>query len=145
MLAEALMALAASGGNAVITAMATDGWESFKGRIAKVFGRGKPELAQATAARLDQSRTALEGLTGADLDRVRTEQEVAWRTRLEDLLEQYPEAADELRTLVAEVKTGSTGMVQQRAEAYDQAQQAVLGHGTQIVNFGGQHGGTSQR
>ncbi len=143
MLAEALMALAATGGNAVITAMATDGWESFKGRIAQVFGRGQPDLAQATAARLDQSRAALAGLTGADLERVRTEQEVAWRTRLEDLLEQHPEAADELSALVAEVKTGSTGTVQQRAEAYGQAQQAVLGHGTQIVTFGGQHGGTS--
>ena len=68
MLAEALMSLAATGGNAVITA------------------------------------------------------------RLEDLLEQHPEAADELKALVAEVKTGSTGTVQQHAVAYDQAQQAVLGH-----------------
>jgi len=144
MLGEALMTLAATGGNAVIAAMATDSWEAFKGRIAKVFGRGTPELADATAARLDQSRAALEGLSGPDLDGVRAEQEIVWRTRLEDLLEQHPEAADELRALVAEVKTGSTGMVQQRAEAYDQAQQAVLGHGTQIVNFGGQHGGTSQ-
>jgi hypothetical protein len=144
MLAEALMALAATGGNAVITAMATDGWESFKGRIAKIFGGGKPELAQATAARLDQTRSALAGLNGADLERVRTEQQVVWRTRLEDLLEQHPETADQLEALVAEMKTGSTGPVQQHAVAYDQAQQAVLGHGTQIVNFGGQHGGTSQ-
>lgn len=144
MLAEALMALAATGGNAVITAMATDGWEAFKDRIAKVFGRGTPELTQATVARLDQSRAAIEGVGGADLDRVRTEQEVVWRTRLEDLLEQHPEAADELRALIAEVKAGSTGTIQQRAEAFDQAQQAVLGQGTQIVNFGGQHGGTGQ-
>lgn len=143
MLAAALLALAATGGNAVITAMATDGWESFKGRIAKVFGRGKPELTQAAAARLDQSRAALEGLSGADLDRVTAEQQIVWRTRLEDLLEQHPEAADELRALVTEVKTASTGAVTQQAVAYDQAQQAVLGHGTQIVDFGGQHGGTS--
>ena len=52
------------------------------------------------------------------------------------------ENIDELKALVAEVKTGSTGTVQQHAVAYDQAQQAVLGHGTQIVNFGGQHGGS---
>jgi hypothetical protein len=144
MLTEALMTLAATGGNAVITAMVTDGWESSKGRIAKLFGGGKPELTQATAARLDQSRAALDQFSGADLDRAKTEQEIVWRTRLEDLLEQHPETADELRALVTEVKTGSTGTVQQHAQAYDQAQQAVLGHGTQIVNFGGQHGGTSR-
>jgi hypothetical protein len=45
--------------------------------------------------------------------------------------------------LVAEVGTlaaGSAGMVVQHAAAFDQAQQAVLGHGVQNVTFGGQGG-----
>ena len=61
-----------------------------------------------------------------------------WRTRLGDLLDQDPAAETELRKLVTEVQAqvaGSAGPVQQHAAAYDQAQQAVLGHGVQNVRF----------
>ena len=92
---------------------------------------------------MEQSRAALAGLAGADLEQARGEQEVVWRTRLGDLLEQDAAAEQELRRLVAAVQAqvaGSAGLVQQRAVAYDQAQQAVLGHGVQNVRFGDQHG-----
>ena len=92
---------------------------------------------------MEQSRAALAGLSGADLERAQAEQEVVWRTRLGDLLEQDPATETELRTLVTAVQAqvaGSAGPVQQRAAAYDQAQQAVLGHGVQNVRFGDQHG-----
>jgi hypothetical protein len=143
MLTEALAALASTGGTALVTAMVTDGWEDVKGKFARLFGRGKVKEAEAAAARLEQSQAALAGLSGADLERSRAEQEVVWRTRLGDLLEQDPAAEKELRRLVSEVQTqvaGSAGPVQQRAVAYDRAQQAVLGHGVQNVRFGDQHG-----
>ena len=143
MLTEALTALASTGGTALVTAMVTDGWEDVKGKFARLFGRGKVKEAEAAAAQLEQSRAALAGLAGADLERIRAEQEVVWRTRLGDLLEQDPAAETELRRLVTAVRAqvgGSAGRVQQRAAAYDQAQQAVLGHGVQNVRFGDQHG-----
>jgi hypothetical protein len=143
MLTEALAALASTGGTALVTAMVTDSWEDVKGRFARFFGRGKTKEAEAAVARLDQSRATLVGLSGADLQRARAEQEVVWRTRLGDLLEQDPAAENELRTLVTEVQAqvaGSAGPVQQHAVAYDQAQQAMLGHGVQNVRFGDQHG-----
>ena len=142
-MAEALAALASTGGTALVTAMVTDGWEDVKGKFARLFGRGKVEEAEVAAARLGQSRTALAGLSGADLERARAEQEVVWRTRLGDLLEQDAAAETELRRLVTEVQAqvaGSAGPVHQQAAAYDQAQQAVLGHGVQNVRFGDQHG-----
>jgi hypothetical protein len=143
MLTEALAALASTGGAALVTAMVTDGWEDVKGGFARLFGRGKARKAEAAAARLEQSRAALAGLSEGDLERARAEQEVVWRTRLGDLLEQDPAAEKELRTLVTAVQAlvaGSAGPVQQRAAAYDQAQQAVLGHGVQNVRFGDQNG-----
>ena len=147
MLTEALTALASAGGTALVTAMVTDGWEGVKGRFARLFGRGDAAQAEAAAGRLEQSRAALAGLSSPDLERARAGQEIVWRTRLGDLLEQDPAAERELRALVAEVQAqviGSAGRVEQHAAAFDQAQQAVQGHGVQNVTFGGQGGpGTS--
>jgi hypothetical protein len=143
MLTEALAALASAGGTALVAAMVTDGWEATKARFARLLGRGDTKRAEAAAARLEESRAALAGSPGRGLERARAEQEVAWRTRLADLLEHDPGAEGELRVLVAEVQAqvlGSAGRVEQRAAAFDQAQQAVQGHGVQNVSFGGQHG-----
>jgi hypothetical protein len=143
MLAEALVALASTGGSALVTAMVTDGWEGVRARIARLFGQGKKKETEAALKHLDQSRTALARLSGDDLERAREEQEVIWRTRLGDLLERAPESAEELRVLVDEIQAqviGSAGLVAQHVTGFDQAQQAVLGHGVQNVTFGGQNG-----
>jgi hypothetical protein len=149
MLTEALTALASTGGTALVTAMVTDSWDGVKARFARLFGRDDAARAEATAGRLEQSRAALAGLPAPDLERARSEQEIVWRTRLGDLLDQDPAAEQELRTLVAEVQAqvaGSAGRVEQHAAAFDQAQQAVQGHGVQNVTFGGQGGpGTGGR
>jgi hypothetical protein len=148
MLTEALAALASTGGTALVTAMVTDGWEGVKARFARLLGRGDPKETEAAAARLEQSRAVLAGSPGPGLERARAEQEIAWRTRLADWLEQHPGAEGDLRALVAEVQAqvaGSAGPVQQHATASGQAQQAVQGHGIQNVTFGGQRepGGNS--
>ena len=143
MLTEALTGLASTGGSALVTAMVTDSWEGVRGRFARLFGRGDAKQAGAAAGRLEQSRAELTRLSGADLERARAEQEIMWRTRLADLLEQDPSAEQDLRTLVAEVRAqvaGSAGRVEQHAAAFDRAQQAVQGHGVQNVTFGGQGG-----
>jgi hypothetical protein len=143
MLAEALAGLASAGGTALVTAMVTDGWEGVKARFARILGRGQAAETGAAAERLEESRAALVTLSGPGLERARAEQEIVWRTRLGDLLEQHPAAEGELRALVAEVQAqviGSAGRVEQHAAAFDQAQQAVQGHGVQNVTFGGQRG-----
>lgn len=145
MLAEALAALASTGGTALVTAMVTDSWESIKGRVARMLGRGDAQQTDAAQERLELSRAALDGVVGAELDRARAEQEIVWRTRLADLLEADPQAAEELRSLIDVIQAqASTGPVVQHVTAYDQAQQAVLGHGVQNVTFGGQRDPRSQ-
>jgi len=140
MLDAALMALASTGGNALVTAMATDGWESAKARIAKIFGRGKKTATQAAAARLEKSRTALR--SAPDPGQAQAEQQLIWRTRLADLLEQHPGTESDLRAAITEIQAHFL-QINQQANARDQAQQAVLGQGTMNVDFGGQHGQAS--
>ena len=139
MLPVILAALAVTGGNAVVTAMVTDGWESIRSRLAHLFGRQDAKETESALGRLDQSRSELAGLSGADLEKARQEQEIIWRTRLSDLLERDPGAEDELRGLVTEIQAqtiGSAGRVDQRVVGFDQAKQAVQGHGVQNNTFG---------
>lgn len=141
MLGEALAGLASAGGSALVTAMVTDGWESVRARFARLLGRGDAARVTAAENQLERSRSALAELSGAELEQARTEQEIAWRTRLGDLLEIHPQAEAELRALVAEIQAqivGSAGGVEQHMTAFNQAQQAAQGHGVQINTFGGQ-------
>jgi len=142
MLAEALIALASTGGTALVTAMVTDSWEGIRTKAARLFGRGDKQEAEAALARLEQSRAALTAASGAELERAKVEQEIIWRTRLADLLEREPSAEPEVRNLVTEIQqtVGSTGDVTQSVVGYDHAQQAVQGHGVQNVTFGDQRG-----
>lgn len=143
MLAEALTALASTGATALVTAMVTDGWEATRTRFARLLGRGDDRQTKAVAERLERSRAALAAVPGPDLERAQAEQEIAWRTRLSDLLEQEPAAEGELRALITDIQaqvSRSAGSVEQHVAAFDQAQQAVQGHGVQNVTFGGHDG-----
>jgi hypothetical protein len=140
MLTEALTALASTGGTALVTAMVTDGWEGTRARFARLLGRGNAKQTEAAAERLEHSREVLVALSGPDLAQAQAEQEIAWRTRLGDLLEQDPGAEGELRALIADIQAqviGSAGRVEQHATASGHAQQAVQGHGVQNVTFSG--------
>jgi hypothetical protein len=109
MLTEVLAALASTGG----TALVTDSWEEIKGRFARLLGRGDAEETQAAAARLEESRAVLARASGPALVRAQALQQIAWQTRLADLLEQDPGAENELRALVTEIPaTRSTGQVE---------------------------------
>src|SRR5260370_34530082 len=110
--------------------MVTDGWEGVKSRFARLLGRGDAKKTEATAASLEQSRVVLAGLSGPALEQARGEQEIVWRTRLGDLLEQEPAAEQGLRDLVAEGQAqgiGSACRVEQDAAALDTAQHAGEG------------------
>lgn len=143
MVVAELAVLAAAGGTALVNAMVTDGWEGVRKRFARLLGRGDEKETEAAAARLEKSHGMLSGLSGADLERAQAEQAIVWRTRLGDLLENHPDAEDELRRLVADVQAqviSSSGPVTQQVAGFDQAQQAVQGHGVQKNVFGGQRG-----
>jgi hypothetical protein len=111
MLTEALTALAAAGGTAVVQAAGTDAWTTFRTQLAKWFSQGDTQREKATLERLDQAAGAQEAAGQAEAERARAAQEASWQTRFETLLEgldgtKQQQAAAELVDLLASVAGG---------------------------------------
>jgi hypothetical protein len=137
-LTEALIALAAAGGAGLVQAAATDAWTVARTGFARLLGRG--DRSRETVVEQQLERTRIELQAGPRSEQVRLAQQAAWAARLEDLLTDRPDLASELQTVLEQVSAaggGSVGHVDQRVAGFDQAQQAIQGHGTQIVTFGG--------
>ncbi|MDT0448078.1 hypothetical protein [Streptomyces hesseae] len=120
MLEEALTALAAAGGAAVVQAAGTDAWTGLRQAVANWFGRGNGQRERAELERLDRTAGELETAEAAAAEQVRIRQSAAWQARIELFLESLAEAertqaAEQLRTLLAQhtpeggVSTGQGG------------------------------------
>jgi hypothetical protein len=114
--------LASLAANTVVAAAVTDTFEGVRDRVARLFGRGKPD--PATARRLDTTRTELSNVSVAGAERVRVAQETQWQVRFVDLLDAYPAAAGELARLAMEL----------------QAELPASGNVTNVIAGGVQHG-----
>jgi hypothetical protein len=100
-----LMTLAASGASAVVGLLAEDAWTAAKERIAALFGRGRTDTdGDAIEAELEESRGELIAARDASDETVPADIEALWRTKLRRLLQQDPDAAEELRALIAEAE-----------------------------------------
>jgi hypothetical protein len=102
MLEEALTALAAAGGTAVVQAAGTDAWIGFRTRMARLLGRGDAQRERAELARLDQTAASLKAADPPDAERMRLKQETWWQTRLEILLDDM--AGEERRRAAADLR-----------------------------------------
>ena len=80
-------------GQTIVAAAATDAWGLCKRGFARLLGRGDPAKEQATEQKLEATR---EQLAGSDSDQVKAAEAVAWKTRLEALLEDDPGAEAQL-------------------------------------------------
>ncbi|MFE6160444.1 hypothetical protein ACFQ7F_16200 [Streptomyces sp. NPDC056486] len=106
MLDQALIALAASGGTALVSAAGTDAWTGLRQAVAHWFGRGDAHREQAELDRLDQTAACVQASDPGEAERTRNRQEVVWQTRMETLLEsldaaERERAAEQLRSLLA--------------------------------------------
>ncbi len=95
-------ALAALAGNAVVTAVVTDAWESVRHKVAAWFGRGEPD--PKALERLDRTRAELAAVTSGELERMRQDLAREWAGRFKDLIADHPHAAGELDGLVQEIQ-----------------------------------------
>ncbi|MET9695209.1 hypothetical protein ABZY81_43775 [Streptomyces sp. NPDC006514] len=107
MLEQALTALAAAGGAAVVQAAGTDAWTGLRQVVARWFGRGDEQVEQTLLERLDQTAGELETAETAVEERVRIRQEAVWQARMEALFEsldgiERDRAAEGLRDLLAQ-------------------------------------------
>ena len=133
MTAEWLVGLAASGGGALVGAVVTDVWQAARSGYARLFSRGDGPRGELVEARLDALAAEVRRAGPADRDAVCGRLALAWQTRLIDLLEEHPDAADELRDLVATLRDGVPGIREawtQTNVARDRSTQYVVQRGT---------------
>lgn len=103
-MAEALAALAAAGGTAVVQAAGTDAWETLRQRVARLLGRGSLERERTELERLDRTAATLDTAEEGALEQVLVSQEASWRTRFETLLEDaHDDEREELATALGEL------------------------------------------
>jgi len=101
-----VVALAAMAAAALVQAMVTDGWEGVRHKVARLFGRGQPDVV--IERRLDTTRDQLAAATAGDLETVQAALAGQWETRFADLLADHPDAEAELAALVKEIRPTMT-------------------------------------
>lgn len=101
-----VIALAATAAAALVQAVVTDGWEGVRHKIARLFGRGQPDVA--IERRLDATRTQLTAASPGEVEQVRAALAAQWETRFADLLADHPDAEAELAALVKDIKPDVT-------------------------------------
>ena len=96
-----LQELVVAGGSAVVGAMATESWTVVREKVVRLYRhRGEGELA-AVEAQLDGNAALV--TRSADVERVRQSLAELWTLEFERLLDERPEAADELGALVERI------------------------------------------
>ncbi|WUD71377.1 hypothetical protein OG937_06560 [Streptomyces sp. NBC_00510] len=107
MLEQALVALSAAGGTALVQAAGSDAWTGLRVAVARWFGGGNEQRERAELERLDQTAGELVAAEAGGAERVRIRQEAAWQARFEGVLEHLDDverirAAEGLRALLTQ-------------------------------------------
>jgi hypothetical protein len=100
---DVVVALAQFAGQTVAAAAITDVWESVRGRIARLFGRGDARRAEVAEGWLAQTRHQLADASPVVVDEVRQAAAQRWADRFADLLDEDPGIEADLRALTEEV------------------------------------------
>jgi hypothetical protein len=104
-----LVALASTAASTLVAAMTTDVWRQVRTRLGRLLGRGDPRGESAVLEALDEDAQAVADAGGGESG-VAGEVRSQWTGRLRDLLRMDPQAADQLRELVAELTAQQAGV-----------------------------------
>jgi hypothetical protein len=97
-MSDTLAVLAMTGATTIVAAMTTSAWQTARSGVMRLFRHGGEERQAAVAAELDDHAALV--MQAEDVARARQGLAAAWQVRLEALLRQHPETAEELRALV---------------------------------------------
>jgi hypothetical protein len=100
-----LVTLASSAAAALVGAMTKDGWSHAKIGVIALWRRHRPSQVAAVEEALVSTRTELTTDGGAGVQRVAPVVESRWRGRLETLLEEHPESADDIVALTEQLRS----------------------------------------
>ncbi|GLX03458.1 hypothetical protein [Microbispora sp. NBRC 16548] len=98
-------ALALAAASALVSVLATEGWQDGRRAVVALWRRARPEQAPAVEADLAEARTELLAAREAGDEQAEQDLVVEWRQRLRRLAAADPEAARELRRIVDEELT----------------------------------------
>ncbi|MEV8628376.1 hypothetical protein [Streptomyces sp. NPDC051079] len=101
---EPITELAMSGATAVVAAMATSAWGGTREAVVRLFRRQEGQTETSIEEQLDSTAARVAGAPDAVVARERIIP--LWQGELEDLLRRHPEAAEELRGLIARARAG---------------------------------------
>ncbi|MEU0389818.1 hypothetical protein [Streptomyces chartreusis] len=108
MTTEALAGLAAAGGAALVGAMATDAWQTARTRFLQLLGRdgrGDAVEHQVMEHQLETQADVVERTPEGSRERVRAAFLPGWQLQLADFLQQHPEAEQEFRQVIEQVRS----------------------------------------
>jgi hypothetical protein len=103
-----LVAIAAAAAAALVAEMAKDGWSSMRTGAARLFRHGGAEEEERQLARLDADQAQADTLDRAVL-------EDRWQRRLLTLVEDFPDAAEDLAVLASRHQDDEQTAVHQSA------------------------------
>jgi hypothetical protein len=104
MVAGWITGAASAGGTALIGAAATDAWQTARDGVVRLFARGGERRAELVRDHLDRDVAVIEAAGPGERDEVRARLLPAWQVRLADLLEEFPEAREELSAWAEQVR-----------------------------------------
>lgn len=99
-----LIALASTGGTAVVSAMATDGWNSLRSGVVTLWRQFRPDSAGELERDLDTTRSTLLTTPASDAEQVRQALQSVWQGRMLTLFLEDPAAAAEFEALLSRLK-----------------------------------------
>jgi hypothetical protein len=141
---DELLTLTAVAGKTVVAAATTDAWGKLKQGVARLLGRGDPAKTQVAEDRLEDTRSRLAGVTGAELESTQSELALAWQTRLADLLEEDPGKAEGLQILIGGVQAElGAGLSSASGHGTAAGRDIITAWGAGAIAAGTIHGGVS--
>jgi hypothetical protein len=135
MVVEWLAPIAVAGGTTLVTAIATEAWNTARNGIAKLFAHAGERRKALVSDWLDGDAAAVEAADENSREQVRQRLAVTWQTRLADLLAEYPEAAEELRSLTSQVQAALPAPQQQYIQNITASAQGATAQGVMFGNI----------
>lgn len=135
----ALLAVATSGANALVSLMTTDLWERAKAGVTATYSRFS-KSTETIDHELEESRADLTSSSErGDLSDTTIELQQIWKGKFRRLLAEHSDAADDLRAILAmwQEVSGDTepkqgGVIHQTATAHDSSRIYQQGSGNQF-------------
>ena len=102
MLAEELAAVASTSATTLVAAMTTDAWHGARSGVGRLFRRDGRDRQKTAEMQLDSNADLV--AKADDQNRARTSLVGVWTLEFERFLIQHPDADDDLRALMAQVR-----------------------------------------